>query len=57
MPTINRTRSLKLYRAVSTLNPIKNRLTGTAFSLREARGLLPAVVAVVGWAPAQEVQS
>ena len=56
MPTINRTNTLKLYRAVSTLNPI-NRLTVTAFSLREARGLLPAAAVVVGWAPAREVRA
>ncbi|MBC7182327.1 MAG: hypothetical protein H5U30_01985 [Marinobacter sp.] len=56
MPTLHRTNTLKLYRAVSTLNPI-NRLTVTAFSLREARGLLPAAAVVVGWAPAREVQS
>lgn len=52
MPTIHHTRSLKLFRAVSTLNPI-NRITVTAFSLREARELLPACVVITSWAPAQ----
>ncbi len=52
MSNIHRKRSLKLYRAVSTLNPI-NRLTVTAFSLREARWLLPATVVITSWAPAQ----
>lgn len=55
MPTIHRTRSLKLYRAVSTLNPI-NRITVTASSLREAYRQLPAAVAITSWAPAQEVR-
>jgi hypothetical protein len=55
MPTIN-TRTLKRFSATYTPNPI-NRLTVTAFSLREARGLLPAAAVVVGWAPAQEVQA
>ncbi len=52
MPTIHHTRSLKLFRAVHTLNPI-NRITVTAFSLREARGLLPASVVITSWAPVQ----
>jgi|CEGE01.1.fsa_nt_gi hypothetical protein len=56
MPTIHRTRSLKCYRAVSTQNPI-NRLTVTAFSLEEARGLLPAAVVITSWAPVQEARS
>lgn len=56
MPTLHRTRTLKRFNAVSTLNPI-NRLTVTAFSLREACGLLPAAAVVVGWAPAREVQA
>lgn len=55
MPTIT-TRTLKLYKAASTLNPI-NRITVTAFSLREARGLLPAAVVITSWAPAQEVRA
>jgi len=52
MPNLHRTRTLKRFNAVST-----NRLTVTAFSLREARGLLPAAAVVVGWAPAREVQA
>lgn len=56
MPTIHHTSTLKCHRAVSTLNPI-NRLTVTAFSLKEARGLLPAAVVITRWAPVQEARS
>jgi hypothetical protein len=46
-------RTLKRYSAVSVNNLI-NRYSVTAYSLREARELLPVNVVITAWAPVQE---
>lgn len=46
-------RTLKRYSAVS-INNLLNRYSVTAYSLHEARALLPVSAVITAWAPAQE---
>lgn len=46
-------RTLKRYTAVS-INNLINRFSVTAYSLKEAKSLLPAFAVITAWSPAQE---
>jgi hypothetical protein len=46
-------RILKRYSAVS-INNLINRFSVTAYTLEEARGLLPNIAVITSWTPVQE---